>query len=295
MLGFHFVAVAAVASMISALPTNVTSNGRTCGSKLSDIEMAAAEEYFNSHKPQSDMSAFATTIPVYWHIILSDNTLEGGNIPESQITRSIGVLNQDYSGSRVSFSLIATTRTTNSSWFNTAPGSQQQTDMKKTLRKGDSKTLNIYSVGSITNPTTGKPDVLGYATFPWSYSTNPQDDGVVLLYSTVPGGTSAPFNEGRTLTHEVGHWVGLYHTFEDHRGGQGSGCEGPGDYVMDTPAEYSAAFGCPNSRDTCPGNGVDPIHNFMDYTDDACMNEFTQGQITRFQEQLTTFRGVPLV
>ena len=122
--------------------------------------------------------------------------------------------------------------------------------------------------------------LLGYATFPSSLAGSPATDGVVCLYSSVPRGKAAPYNIGRTATHEVGHWLNLYHTFQ-------GGCiksTSKGDGVADTPAESSSAFGCPIGRNTCPTiAGNDPTSNYMDYTDDGCMNFYSLGQKARAQ------------
>ncbi|PFH48068.1 hypothetical protein AMATHDRAFT_76916 [Amanita thiersii Skay4041] len=222
---------------------------------------------------------------VYFHVVSADTTLSGGNVPDSQLDAQISVMNTAYAGSGISWVKAGTTRTINSSWFNgVGPGTSSQTQMKSALRQGGRADLNVYTVGFNTGSGAG---LLGYSTFPSSYAGNPTDDGVVMLYSSVPGGTAAPYNLGQTLTHEAGHWVGLYHTFE-------GGCSTSGDLVSDTPPESSPAFGCPTNRDTCSGGGVDPIHNFMDYTDDACMNNFTPGQVTRLKSQMATYRGVAL-
>ncbi|TFK74487.1 zincin [Pluteus cervinus] len=125
----------------------------------------------------------------------------------------------------------------------------------------------------------------GLSTFPWDYASSPSDDGLLIRYATLPGGTERNYNLGQTVTHETGHWAGLYHTFQ-------GGCSGTGDSVSDTPPEASQATGCPASRDTCPDAGVDPIHNYMDYVYDSCMTEFTPGQITRMKSQLSTYRGI---
>jgi hypothetical protein len=125
--------------------------------------------------------------------------------------------------------------------------------MKKALRKGGASTLNVYLAELAVR-------LLGYSTFPWDYSSNPLNDGVVIHSPTLPGGTYAPFNLGRTLSHEVGHWGGLYHTFQDD-------CSKTNDLVDDTPSVAIAHFGCPtNNPNTCRGRpGLDPIHNVRDY------------------------------
>jgi hypothetical protein len=256
-------------------------SGRRCATHIDPALVGAIEEHFDLLQQHHKVNATGGTINVYWHVIRSStgeaNWMSNGDMPASIINGQIQVLQQAYQGTGWNFNLVATDRTTNNKWFNLRMGSRDERLMKEALRRGGARDLNIYSVNC-------QQSLLGWATFPSSYSSNPLQDGVVILHRSVPGGNAAPYNLGDTATHEVGHWAGLYHTFQ-------GGCNGNGDFVSDTPAEASPAYGCPSSRDTCSGGGPDPITNFMDYTDDGCMNSFTAGQDSRMDAQMTTYRG----
>ena len=256
---------------------------RICATDHSPAKIAAAENDFAARLEQRKKDGGDNTsnvtggvITVYWHVINNGTAVSNGNLSTQMITDQINVLNAAYSMWGWSFNLVATDRTTNSSWYAGCYGSSESA-MKNALRQGTADDLNIYSC----NPSGG---ILGFATFPSSYTSQPKLDGIVILHSSVPGGTAVPYNLGDTATREVGHWMGLYHTFQ-------GGCNGNGDFVSDTAAEKSSAFSCPTGRDTCPNKaGLDPITNFMDYTDDSCMFQFTAGQDTRMDSQFTTYR-----
>lgn len=261
----------------------IASGARCATENLSDERMAQIEheiELFKENQKAAtgfETNATGGTIPVYFHVIRRGTGVSNGDVTTAMITNQISVLNNAYASTGWSFNLVSTDRTTNTSWFNNCATSSTESAIKNALRQGTADDLNIYSC----NPSGG---LLGWATFPSSYNGNPKNDGVVVLFSSLPGGSAVPYNLGDTATHEVGHWMGLYHTFQ-------GGCNGSGDTVSDTPAEKSPAFGCPTGRDSCRNKpGLDPITNFMDYTDDSCMFQFTAGQDSRMDSQFTTYR-----
>lgn len=270
----------------------IESGGRCSTKPVDEIEAREIDKSLARFKAENrggeeERPGGSVTVSVYFHVIRKGTGIANGDIPQSQIDSQISVLNNAFSGATGGFNtpyrfvLSGVTRTTNSSWYTMGQGSLAESQAKAALRVGGANVLNIYSANL-------GGGLLGWATFPWWYAGDPSDDGVVILYSSVPGGSAAPFNQGDTGTHEVGHWLGLYHTFQ-------GGCSSTGDYVSDTPAERSPAYGCPSGRNTCTGSnypGNDPIDNFMDYSDDYCMFKFTAGQSARADSLTLQYRGL---
>jgi hypothetical protein len=226
-------------------------------------------------------------VSVWVHVISRGGGYENGELPDTMIREQLRVLSDSYNGRTgganvgLGFRLAGITRTTNQTWFEQMVfDTAVELEAKTQLRKGGPETLNIYTVD-------GGP-FLGWAYYPsiLSSATLAKLDGVVLDWRSLPGGTFEIYSEGDTAPHEVGHWLGLYHTFQ-------GGCSSKNDGVSDTPAEFSPAFNCPVGRDSCsqPSRpGLDPIYNFMDYTQDSCMYMFTPGQADRAQAAWTAFR-----
>lgn len=293
LLGVTLVALFSLKTLVVATPTDADrlydigrrdGDDSICANEPTPDVVSAMEDDFaaslaQNPDPDGVTPAGQFTVLVNFHVIYASKDPSRGYVPDYQLQDQIDVLNKDFRDVGLAFELHSTTRTLNEDWFNNMkPNSDKETQMKK-LRRGDVRTLNVYTVAL--------RDYLGYTTFPADYKRNSQKDGVILRFTTLPGGTADGYDEGRILTHHVGHWVGLYHTFQ-------GGCDGKGDYVADTPAEKSAASGCRVGRDTCPGPGADPIHNFMDYSSDQCRDNFTPGQVTRLKQQLSTYRGIKL-
>ena len=246
---------------------------------LDDTSRSRVERELKEHGDRtaggSARSVAGGVVNVYFHVVNKGAGLSNGDVPDSQIAAQMSGINAAFGYSGWRFNLVAVTRTTNATWYNGCSSGTGDDAMKAALRQGTADDLNIYTC----NPAS----LLGWATYPSSYAGNPKNDGVVALYATLPGGTEVPYNEGDTITHEVGHWMGLYHTFE-------GGCGKFGDSVADTASEKSPAWGCPVGRDTCRGGGPDPIENLMDYTDDRCMDRFSIGQDARMDAQFSTYR-----
>lgn len=242
----------------------------------------------------SSNSSTLYTIPVNFHVIMKDDSAEGGDVPDESLAEQVDILNRAYSGeiggvgTPYRFELAGINRVVNEKWHSFAPGAPEETEVKKALRVGDAKTLNVF-IMDILVPKGGTGKILGYSTFPFVYKMQPALDGIMLHYRAVPGSDLDHYNTGHVLVHESGHWLGLLHTFT-------GACDGLfTDLVSDTPREKTPTRGnyCPTNLDSCPSNpGLDPIHNHMTYTGDECRTEFTSGQVSFMKFNTMIFRGL---
>ncbi|MGL4551300.1 MAG: zinc metalloprotease [Gemmataceae bacterium] len=219
-----------------------------------------------------------------------------GQVTDTRLDKQIEVLNAAYQGSGFTFVKHSTERHDvaagdgEAAWFTMVHGGGSERKAKRKWGRDQRTTLNFYTAEPRD---LGGDPLLGWATFPTDLDGDEEKDGVVVLHSTLPAGSSVGFDLGITAVHEVGHWLGLYHTFQD-------GCDEPGDEVDDTPYQSDRADTDGNGQldifqhipglDTCRRPGLDPITNYMNYPEDRFLKEFTKGQIARMRDMTTTFR-----
>lgn len=295
---------------------SVWSQQRTCGTMDHEQLLLQSDPHYAAHRQDIDQFAqnfhvsnsgqrTVITIPVVVHVIYHDSV---GNISMAQIQSQIDRLNLDYHKSNsdtasvpapwkslvadcnIQFCLAQRTPTgaaTNGvvrKRINTATSWTTDDKVKYTSQGGDdawpaSSYLNLW-VCDLGN------SLLGYAQFPGGTAAT---DGVVILntaFGSVGSATAAPYNKGRTATHEIGHWLNLYHIWGDDNGA----CTGT-DQVNDTPNQANMNYGCPTYPHTDACTTTSPgvmFMDYMDYTDDACMYMFTNGQNTRIQANFAT-------
>lgn len=272
--------------------------------ELVKIEQEANEHALKS-APSLNKASQIRYIPVVFHVI-HKNGFE--NISQAQIMDQIRILNEDFrkkSGTRggsstnplaadMEFEFRLAQYDPNGNkhdGINRIYSSltDEANNSVKALSYWDSeKYLNVWVVNTIAAIGVSGGTVLGYAQFPWDRASKPTTDGIVIRADQVGVvGIGDDDQAGRTLTHEIGHWLGLYHTFQ-------GGCSGSGDGVGDTPPVASASSGCNKGRNSCNNdspNLPDQIENYMDYSDGTCMELFTLGQKTRVQSIVQQYRS----
>lgn len=258
-----------------------------------------------SNARTSDVQAISLTVPVIFHIVLANQSA----VTDAQIQAQVDTLNKDYAGqngdsvkipsyfkplfgkSGIRFRLAQRTPT-----GEVSNGIERVTTATKTFNIGDNtikytalggadawnttRYLNVW-ICSLSN------GVLGYSTFPTD--SIPEEQGVVIMYSSLPGGTATGFNGGKTATHEIGHYFNLYHIWGDDNGA----CTGT-DFIDDTPNQGNSTSGCPGGVETDNCSPVSPgimYQNYMDYSGDDCLVMFTNQQVVRMETAASTYRA----
>jgi len=291
-------------------------HGGYCGTPVpTEATVLAVEQAMAAYKPGGpkptngrpsrfgrSFHAASRNVKVWFHVIMDSQG--NGDVSDADLQLTIDSMNQAFAGQQprnpfkasaqetgdvpFRFQIAGVERITNDVWA--VDGNSMA--MKSALRVGGAADLNVYTVDF------GNSGLLGYAWFPFWYVGGEIEDGIVIDSGTFVNGAFTGYNSGDVLTHETGHWVGLFHTF------QGS-CFRPNDSVGDTPAEAGPYFWSPDLTgfpDSCTilakqlpstaSPGRDPIENFMDYSAEDTKYQFTPGQAVRADKLMTIFRGI---
>ncbi|CAG9985626.1 unnamed protein product [Clonostachys byssicola] len=280
-----FFAAAVSASVIGLEGREDAEHPEACGSAPYPDELQEMTSFFKDEDAKltnGSISIAAAPAPgsskVFIHVV---SAKQSTFITDDMINRQFAMIRDEWKKHGWTMTLAGKSKTANSNWAT----DHDQLNMKKKLRKGAYRDLNVYVIDKI-----GTGGTTGYCYYPTSShatgGTNFYQDGCTIIRSTVPvsNDDKVKNGKGKTLIHEVGHWLGLKHVFE-------GGCDGAGDGIADTPAQKDAYWTCA-ARDSCPNKaGSDPIHNYMGYTMGTCRTGFTAGQVTRMRTIWKTVRA----
>lgn len=312
----------AIGSLVAGTSWGLMGQNRVCGSDELHQQMLDNPRYRQSMEQlEADYQEHVANprnfhteggvrkIPVVFHIIQSSDI---PLVQEADCQSQIDVLNEDYrkiagtpgSGNGVDcmYEFCLATIDPNgcpTTGINRVVAPQwayhEQTNavqMKGLIQWDPYRYLNIWVPRTIET-STSSGQIIGYATFPYNITVAPFLDGVVI-HSGYLGRDGDPTYRGRTGTHEVGHWLGLFHTFQNAcQGNTANTCAAQGDRVCDTPQAFEANFGCPsiNSCTDSPVDNPDQIENYMDYSDGVCQSMFTLGQKDRMDFYTNSVRS----
>ncbi|MCJ1479683.1 hypothetical protein MMC13_008369 [Lambiella insularis] len=274
---------------------------RECGTAPPGPHLLAAHAQLSSAAARSRTrrrrAPAKYTVNTYFHIV--STTDQAHLVTSGMIGAQFAALEAAYANSSLSFALRGTSVSVNNTWATDA----DDAGMKAALRQGNYSALNIYFQTNLsrTPATPGSAQLLGSCTLPTNVTYRPcatcravefpaadyTSDGCNVLAGSMPGGHVSGYSQGQTAVHEVGHWFGLLHTFQDQSCAPGDA----GDFIADTPQQGTPTSGCPTGKDSCPGQpGVDAIRNYMDYSSDACYTGFSAGQTDRMLNMYQTLR-----